>query len=291
MSLRPRRSVLYMPGSNRRALEKARSLAADCVVMDLEDAVAPVAKAEAREQAAAMAQAGGYRPRELIIRINSLNSDWGRADLQAVATAGIDAVCLPKVEDPAEILATVEALDKLGAPTSLAIWAMIETPRGVMHIEAIADSHPRLAVLVMGTTDLAKELRIPHTPDRIGLQYALSRCVMAARASGQDILDGVYLELDDADGLRAVCEQGRDLGFDGKTLIHPGQIAAANSAFGPSPADLERDQRILTAWQEAQDRGEGVAVVDGKLVEAMHIDEARRRQAIARGIAELEGQS
>ena len=289
MSIRPRRSVLYMPGSNQRALEKARGLSADALVLDLEDSVGPEKKPEAREMVVAAVRAGGYGERELVIRANGLDSEWGEADIRAVAASGADALCLPKVESADEISAALNILDSAGAPKTLVLWAMIETPRGVLDIDAIARSDARLTTLVMGTTDLAKELRVPHTPDRIGLQYALGRCVLAARAHQKDILDGVYLDLEDAAGFRAACEQGRDMGFDGKTLIHPGQLADANAVFGPSEEAVERAHRIIAAWQQAEAEGKGVVVVDGKLVEGMHIDEARRLLAIAGHIEELHG--
>ena len=289
MSLRPRRSVLYMPGSNQRAMEKAKQLAADAVVLDLEDSVGPEKKIEAREQVVAAVKAGGYGLRELVIRVNGLDSAWGKADIYAAASSGADAICLPKVERPAEIYAALAILDAAGAPETMAVWVMIETPLGVKNIDAIASSDPRMTVMIMGTTDLAKELRVPHTADRIGLQYSLGRCVLAARTYHKTILDGVYLDLEDAAGYRAICQQGRDLGFDGKTLIHPTQVADANDVFGPSAADIERAHKIIAAWQQAEAEGKGVVVVDGKLVEGMHIDEARRSLAIAERIEALAG--
>lgn len=281
MSIRPRRSVLYMPGSNQRALEKARTLPADALVLDLEDSVGPEKKVEARNTVLEAISAGGYGQRELVVRVNSLASEWGRDDVLAMAASGIDAICLPKVEQAAEVAAALQLMGEAGAPAEVAVWVMIETPRGVMNCDAIAASDERVQVIVMGTTDLAKELRVPHTPDRIGLQFSLGQCVLAARAHQRDILDGVYLDLQDSDGFRHSCEQGRDMGFDGKTLIHPRQIADANGVFGPSAADTERAHSIIAAWREAEAEGKGVVVVDGKLVEAMHIDEARRLLAIA----------
>ncbi len=283
--IRPRRSVLYMPGSNQRALEKAQTLPADALILDLEDAVAPDQKAQARANVVAAVNGGGYGRRELVIRINALATEWGEADLQAVAGSRADAVCLPKVESAEQIEAVAQRLARHGAG-EMAIWAMLETPLGILQVNAIA-AHPRLAVLVIGTSDLAKELRVPHTPDRLGFLTSLGLCVLAARAHGRDVLDGVHLDLNDAEGLRAVCEQGRALGFDGKTLIHPNQIASANAVFGPDAAAVERARRILEVWAEAERAGSGVAVLDGKLVENLHAAEARRLLQIADAIAGL----
>ncbi len=285
--IRPRRSVLYMPASNQRALEKAKGLAADTVVFDLEDSVGPEKKVEARALAVAAVREGGYGKREVIIRSNSLDSEWGRDDVAAIALSGADGVCLPKVESAQEVLDCLAILNAEGASDTMQVWVMIETPMGVNAIEQIASVDPRMTVVVMGTTDLAKELRVPHTADRCGLQYSLGKCVLAARSYGKDILDGVYLDLEDEAGFANICEQGRDMGFDGKTLIHPKQLVMANKVFGPSEADLQRAEKIIAAWKQAEAAGKGVVVVDGKLVESMHIDEAHRNQAIANTIAEL----
>jgi citrate lyase subunit beta/citryl-CoA lyase len=286
----PRRSVLYMPASNNRALEKAKSLEADCLIFDLEDAVAPAEKITARQQACAAVRAGGYGRREVCIRINSLASAWGKDDLAAVLDSGAAAVVLPKVESADEIIAVAQ---QIPAACVMAIWAMIETPRGVQHVEHIAAAHPRLRVLVMGTSDLAKELRIPHTADRLGFIYALSRCVLAARAAGIEIIDGVQLDLDDETALRGACEQGRTLGFEGKSLIHPKQIAVANDIFSPSAAAIADAQQVISAWETAKQQGSGVAVVNGKLVENLHVAEAQRilvmAQALARGAPQTSG--
>ena len=287
MPVRPRRSVLYMPGSNPRALQKARGLAADALVLDLEDSVAPAKKVMAREQVVDVA-AQGFGPREVIIRTNSLDSEWGEEDVRAAALSGADGICLPKVENEVEVEAAIRILNDAGAPPSMRVWAMIETPLGVQNIYQIVAADPRLTVVAMGTTDLAKELRVPHTPDRIGLQYCLSQCVLAARVHNKEILDGVYLDLQDEAGFANVCQQGRNLGFDGKTLIHPKQLAIANEVFGPSEADLTRARNIISAWQQAEAEGKGVAVVDGQLVEGMHVDEAQRQLSVAELIAELE---
>jgi len=283
--LRPRRSVLYMPGANARALDKARSLPADGLILDLEDAVAPDAKELARQQVVAAVRAGGYGAREKIVRINALASAWGRADVAAVATCGADAVLAPKIESQQDVVALVAALDEAGAPSDLPVWAMIETPLAFLRLSAIADAHPRLAVLVVGTSDLVKDLHARHTPARTETVTALSVAVLAARAHGLGVLDGVHLDLDDDAGFAAACAQGRDMGFDGKTLIHPKQIAAANAAFGPSEAELAAAREIVAAWQDARARGQGVVVVSGRLVENLHVAEAERVLAIAEAIA------
>ncbi len=287
-NLRPRRSVLYMPGANARAMEKARTLPADALILDMEDAVAPDAKELARAQIASVVGERGFGRREVVVRVNGLATPWGRSDVQAVAGSGADAILFPKVEDPDEVLAAVAALDAAGAPGDLPVWIMAETPRAILRIDAIASAHPRLALIVMGTSDLAKEMRVRHTIDRIGLVPALSRCVLAARASGLDILDGVHLDLDDDAGLRSACEQGRALGFDGKTLIHPRQIPVANEVFAPGEGAVGTARRIIDAWSAAKSQGKGVVVVDGRLVENLHVDEARRTLAMHDAIRQLE---
>lgn len=284
MPYRPRRSALYMPGANLRALDKARTLPADCLILDLEDAVAPDAKQEARANVLAAVTAGGYGHRELAVRINGLNTPWWEDDLAAFAGTSLDAIVMPKVETADEVRTVAGRMEQLGYPAGTAIWAMTETPRGVLNVQAVAASHARLTVLVMGTSDLAKELRVPHTPDRIGFLASLSLCVLAARANGLDILDGVHLSLDDEAGLRAVCYQGRELGFDGKTLIHPKQLEAANTVFAPADDDVQRAARVIEAWEDARARGQGVAVLDGRLVENLHVEEARRTLAMAEAI-------
>ena len=284
--MQPRRSVLYMPGSNARALEKARSLPADSLILDLEDAVAPEQKAAARSQVLAALATGGYGHRECVVRINSLDSEWGQADLEQLAGSPARALCLPKVETPEQIRQAAEALDAAG--TDQQLWIMLETPRGVLAAEALCAASPRVAVVVLGTSDLAKELRVPHSPDRIGLLASLGHCVLAARAHGLDIIDGVHLDLQDSAGLEASCRQGRELGFDGKSLIHPGQIAAANAAFSPAADELEHALAIETAWQQARARGEAVVVVAGRLVENLHVAEARRLLALAAAIRQRE---
>jgi len=268
--------VLYAPGANRRALDKARSLPSDGLILDLEDAVAPDAKAVARDTVVAALAEGGYGYRRRVVRINGLDTPWGEADITAMARAGADAILLPKVESVQAVQAAVAALDAAGGPADLPLWIMAETPRGILEIDAIAAAHPRLQVIVMGTSDLAKELRVRHTPGREGLLASLGRCVLAARARGLEILDGVYLDLRDAPGFAAACEQGRDMGFDGKTLIHPKQIEPANRAFGISAEALQQARQIIAAWREAQQSGSGVCVVAGRLVENLHVEEAER---------------
>lgn len=279
----PRRSALYMPASNARALEKARTLAADVLIFDLEDAVAPEAKAAARDAAAAAVKGGGYGPREVLIRANGLDTSWCAADLAAIASSGAHGAVLPKVNG-ADDIARAEAL-LAGAPKNLALWAMIETPRGVLDVREIARTGTRLAGLIVGTADLAKDLRCAHPADRWPMLQALQMCVLAARASGRAVLDGVHLDIGDMAGFEAACRQGRDLGFDGKTLIHPNQIAGANAAFSPSAEDLARAGRIVAAHAEAAAQGKGVTLLDGRLVEALHVKEAQRLIAQAEMIA------
>jgi citrate lyase subunit beta/citryl-CoA lyase len=285
-AVRPRRSVLFMPGSNARAMEKARTLPADAVVFDLEDAVAPDAKESARERVVAVVRAGGWGRREVVVRVNGLGTPWGRADLAALATAGADAVLLPKVESPEGVGEALALLAEHGAPAALGLWCMLETPRGILNAAAIAAS-PRVGALVMGTSDLAKDLRARHTRDRLPLLTSLELCVLAARAAGVAALDGVHLDLDDAAGFAAACRQAVDLGFDGKTLIHPKTIEAANDIFAPTAPDLDRAHRVIAAHATAAAQGQGVAVLDGRLIENLHVEEARRVVALAEAIDAL----
>ncbi|MEQ9334788.1 CoA ester lyase [Thalassobaculum sp.] len=287
--LRPRRSALYMPGSNPRALEKARDLPCDVIVMDLEDAVAPDAKAASRETVAAALRAGGYGGRELVLRVNGLDTAWGHDDLAFAAGQPVHAVLLPKVESADAVRRAEAVLAVHGAPDGLALWCMMETPRGVLEAAGIAGATPRLAGLVMGTSDLAKDLHCLHTPDRLPFVTALGLCLLAARAHGLAILDGVYLDLADDDGFAASCRQGVQFGFDGKTLIHPKTIAAANAAFAPSEEALAWARRITAAHAAAEAEGKGVLLVDGKLVEALHVAEAERLVALAGRIEALHG--
>ncbi len=282
-ALRPCRSVLYMPGSNARALARGRELDADALILDLEDAVAVSAKDEARERVAQALREGGFGRRRVVVRINALATPWGRADVTRLAPLRPDALLLPKVERPEQLAEAAELAASAGAP-ELPLWAMVETPRAILNLAAIAGFGPPLGALVAGTSDLVKDLHARHTPARGETLAALSLTVLAARAHGLLALDGVHLDLDDAAGLEAACRQGRDLGFDGKTLIHPRQIGAANAAFGVPEAEIERARAVIAAWGEAQSRGSGVAVVDGQLVEALHVEEARRVLALARSL-------
>ena len=287
--VRPRRSVLYLPGSNARALEKARSLPADALVLDLEDAVAPASKEEARARVVEAVARGGFGPREVVVRVNGPATPWGADDLAAVARAGADAVLLPKVDGPGAVRAAAGRLALAGAPDGLALWAMIETPRGVLAADAIAGATPRLACLVAGTSDLVKDLGARHVPDRTPVLASLSLVVLAARAHGLAALDGVHLDLDDAAGLERACAQGRDLGFDGKTLVHPRQIAGANRAFAPSPEEVDWSRRVIDAHARALAMGSGVVVLEGRLIEALHVENARRIVALAAAIAARDG--
>lgn len=284
-SVRPRRSVLYMPGSNARALEKAKTLAADGLILDLEDAVAPDAKAIARQQVTDAVKGGGYGPRELIIRVNGLDTPWARDDLAAAAAAGPDAILIPKVES-ATMVAEAEALIA-AAPAHTTLWVMMETPRGILRAEEIAGASPRLAALVLGTSDLAKDTHAHHTALRLPFLYSLSVCVLAARANNLTVLDGVYLDLKDNDGFVAACRQGLELGFDGKTLIHPDQLAGANEVFAPTAAQVAQARKIVAAYEAAEAEGKGVVVVDGRLVEKLHVVEAQRQIALADAIAAM----
>ena len=281
---RARRSLLYMPGSNPRALEKARSLSADGLIIDLEDAVAADAKAGARAIVAAALSAGGYGSRELVLRVNPLDTPWGHADLAAAATMPIDAVLLPKVESPDRVRLTLSLLDALGAPEGLALWCMIETPLGVLAAREIAAASPRLGAFVLGTSDLTKELHAMATRDRLPLITALGLVMLAARAYRLAILDGVHLDLNDEEGFALACRQGRELGFDGKTLIHPKQIEPANLAYAPSAEEIEYARRVGAAHAEAVAAGKGVVLVDGKLIEGLHVENARRLLALGEEI-------
>lgn len=283
--IRPRRSLLFMPGANTRALYKARELPADGLIFDLEDAVASNAKEAARENVARAVRQGGYGRRKLVLRVNPLDSAWGEADLATAASLPLDAVLLPKVESAEQVRETAARLT--GAPT-LAIWCMIETPRGVLAAAEIAAAHQRVAALVMGTSDLTKDLRASEAPGREPLLTSLGLVLLAARACGLAALDGVHLDLADESGFADECAQGRILGFDGKTLIHPKQIATANAAFAPNAGEVEQARKIIAAHQAALAAGKGIAVVDGRLIENLHVEAARRTVALAAAIAELQ---
>ncbi|MFH8986432.1 HpcH/HpaI aldolase/citrate lyase family protein [Streptomyces varsoviensis] len=277
--------MLYMPGANERALEKAKTLPADALILDLEDAVAPDAKAAARERVAAAAASGGYGRREVTIRVNGPGTPWHADDLRAAAAAGPDAVVVPKV-DSAETVQDVErALEAAGAPDHTAVWAMLETPRALLDARTVATAGERLTVLVLGTNDLAKELHAEHVPGRAPLLAALSLALLAARETGRAILDGVHNDVRDLEGFEAECVQARQFGFDGKTLIHPSQIDPCNRVFAPSDAQADHARRIIGAFEEAAREGRGVATVDGRMVENLHVEEARRILAAAAAIA------
>jgi len=285
--LRPRRSVLYMPAANERALEKAKTISSDALIFDLEDAVSPDAKDQARVNAVAAANSGAYGNREITIRCNGLDTPWGQHDIAAAAKAKISAVVIPKVNDVATLNEVSRQLDAAGAPSSVGIWAMVETPAAIFDARQIA-AHPRVAVLVMGTNDLAKELRAAQLPGRHPLVPHLATALLAARESGKPILDGVYNDIKNADGFRAECEQGAQMGFDGKTLIHPDQVAITNDVWAPSEAEVEHARKVIAAFDEALASGKGVVQLDGRMIENLHVDNARRTLAIADSIASMQ---
>ena len=290
-SARPRRSMLYMPGSNARALDKARTLPADSLILDLEDAVAPDAKELARKQVCEAVAGGGFGMREIIIRVNALSTRWGYDDIALASKSGANALLLPKVESADAIRHMESIMRANGAPESMTIWAMMETPRSILESQRIAESTPRMEGLVMGTSDLAKELDCAHTHERLPFMVSLGLCLLAARAAGLAILDGVYLDLNDEAGFEFACRQGHELGFDGKTLIHPKQIGPCNRVFTPRPEDVAWSRKIIQAHADAAARGEGVVVVDGKLIENLHVESARRVVGMADAIAEMEAAS
>jgi citrate lyase subunit beta / citryl-CoA lyase len=279
---RPRRSVLYLPSSNSRALEKATTIPCDGLILDLEDAVAPDAKAAAREAACAAVTGGGYGDREVMIRVNGADTEWHRDDLSAACVAGPDAIVVPKVSSADAVLELADALARLGAPEHTRLWAMVETPKAMLHCEEIASASERLTVLVMGTNDLAKELYAAHVPGRAPLLTALGLALLGARAAGKMILDGVYNDVHDPEGFLAECRQGRDLGFDGKTLVHPGQVDGANATYGPSDEEVAEARGVVEAWESGQ--GAGVVTYRGRMVEHLHVETARRTLAVAEAI-------
>jgi citrate lyase subunit beta/citryl-CoA lyase len=288
MNIRPRRSVLYMPGSNARAIEKARTLPADAVILDLEDSVAPDAKAAARQQVMDAVTAGSFGAREVIVRINGLDTQWWLDDLNAVAKAKPDAVLVPKVSSPDHLEDVAERLVDISADQKIRVWAMMETPLAMLNARDIAaaarDVETRLTAFVMGTNDLAKETRAKITPGRAAMLPWLMNCVAAARAFGLDIIDGVYNELADADGFARECSEAREMGFDGKTLIHPNQIAPCNAAFSPSAEEVAQAQKIIAAFDLPENRDKGVVQLEGRMVERLHAEMARRTVAIAQAI-------
>jgi citrate lyase subunit beta/citryl-CoA lyase len=283
--IRPRRSVLYMPASNARALEKARSLPADALIFDLEDAVAPDAKALARQQACAAVASGSYGYREIAIRINGLDTPWGHDDLRAAAECGPHAILVPKI-DGASMVRQIDAmLTSHEAPESTRLWAMLETPRGLLHAEDVAGASPRLEVLVMGTNDIAKELKAAHRSGRGPLLTSLGLCLLAARANGLVIVDGVYNDIQNVEGFETECRQGAQMGFDGKTLIHPTQIEPCNRVFSPAPDEVDNARKIIAAFDAAVAQGKYVATVDGRMIEHLHVENAKHVVAVAEAIA------
>jgi citrate lyase subunit beta/citryl-CoA lyase len=287
-AIRPRRSVLYMPGSNARALEKARTLAADALILDLEDAVAPDAKALARQQVCDAVKAKGFGKREIIIRVNGLATPWGEADLAAATAAKPDAILVPKVSAPKDLHAVEEHFVRLHAERSIALWAMVETPLAILNIGAIAASGGRLACFVMGTNDLIKEIRGQHTQNRANLAAALGLCVLAARANAIAVIDGVYNDIQNADGFKASCEQAKCFGFDGKTLIHPNQVELCNAVFAPSAEEVEAARKLIAAFELPENKGKGAIKLDGRMVELLHAEIARNTVATADAIAALD---
>lgn len=283
-TFRPRRSVLYMPSSNERALEKAKTIPCDGLILDLEDAVAPDDKVAARDAACAAVRSGEYGNRELTIRVNGAETEWHADDLAAACAAGPDAIVVPKVSSADAVLALVEAMAGHGAPDHTKLWAMVETPYAMLHAEDIASASDRLTVLVMGTNDLAKELHAEHVPGRQPLLTGLGIALLAARATGKAIIDGVYNDVKNLDGFLAECRQGREMGFDGKTLIHPGQVDGANEMFAPSEQAIEDARGILAAWDA---RDSGVVTYNGRMIENLHVESAQRTLAIAEAIAAL----
>ncbi|MGW5239566.1 HpcH/HpaI aldolase/citrate lyase family protein [Monashia sp. NPDC004114] len=286
-AVRPRRSVLYMPSSNERALEKAKTLPVDALILDLEDAVAPDAKETARENACAAVQSGDYGRRELTIRVNGIGTQWHDADLAAACAAGPDAVVVPKVGSADEVRSLVEAMVAAGAPEHVRLWAMIETPSAILHAEEIASASDRLACLVLGTNDLYKELGATYSPGRAAIQTSLQLALLGARAAGVAIVDGVFNDVKDTDGFVAEARQGRELGFDGKTLIHPGQVDPCNEVFAPSEAQVQEARAVIAAFEAAAAQGSGVATLNGRLIENLHVDTAHKVLATAEAIAAL----
>jgi citrate lyase subunit beta / citryl-CoA lyase len=281
-TFRPRRSVLYMPAANERALEKAKSIPCDALILDLEDAVAPDAKSAARDAACVAASRSDYGPREVTIRVNGADTEWHRDDLEAACAAGPDAIVVPKVGSADAVRELVEAMAAFDAPERTQLWAMVETPAGMLHAEEIAAASDRLTVLVMGTNDLAKELAAEHVPGRQPLLAGLGLALLAARATGTAILDGVFNDVQDNDGFLAECRQGREMGFDGKTLIHPSQVDGANAAFAPSEQAVEDARGVLQAWEDGA--GSGVVTYRGRMVENLHVESARRTLALDQAI-------
>jgi len=288
MTVRPRRSVLYMPGANQRALEKAKSLSADALILDLEDSVAPEGKVVARDNICEAVRGGGYGRRELVIRVNAIETAWGMDDLRAAASVEPDAILVPKVSNPGDIVTVAKVLGAIHAPPKVRLWAMMETPSSVLNNREIAalgaDPENRLACLVMGTNDLLKESRARALHNRIAVVPWLAMTIVAARAYGLDVLDGVYNDFRDDVGFREECEHGRTLGMDGKTLIHPSQVGPCNEVFSPTEEEVSWARKIIAAFDEPANRHKGVITLEGKMVERLHLVMARRTVAIADGI-------
>lgn len=287
---RPRRSVLYMPSSNPRALEKAKTITCDALILDLEDAVAPDAKEGARDAACAAVKSGEYGRKELIIRVNALNTEWHYPDMMAACKAGPSGILVPKVNSAKEVHDLVREMERYKTPKHTKLWAMIETPRSILDVGEIAAASSRLAVLVMGTNDLVKELDAEHQPGRAPIVPALALAVLSAKAAGLVIIDGVYNDVRDPEGFEAECRQGAQMGFDGKTLIHPGQLDAANAVFAPADAEVESSREIIAAFEAAQREGKGVVTVNGRMIENLHVENARRVLAMADAIATSAGE-
>jgi len=275
------RSVLYMPGANERALEKARDLPADALILDLEDAVAPSAKEQARERVCALVAEGVYGERTVAIRTNGIGTEWHEADVAAACAAGPDAILVPKVSSAQEVLDLEFSLSSYGAPEHTKLWAMLETPQAALDAYDICSASQRLTVLVMGTNDLLKELYAVSVPGRAPLLTGLSLCLLGARAAGKMIVDGVYNDVKDPEGFGAECLQGKQLGFDGKTLIHPGQVDICNTVFSPTAAEIEHANKVIAAFEEAEAAGSGVVTVDGRMIENLHVESARRVLSLA----------
>ena len=290
--VRPRRSVLYMPGANERALEKAKALQADALILDLEDSVAPEAKPDARDKVSAAVKEGGYGRRELVIRPNALETAWGTADILAAAEAAPDAILVPKVAHPGDIISAAKILKSVHAPDKTRLWAMMETPQAILHAREIAavgaDPENRLTCLVMGTNDLLKESRARALHNRFAVVPWLAMTIVAARAYGLDVIDGVYNDFKDEKGFRDECEHGRTLGMDGKTLIHPSQVAPCNEIFSPSDEEVQWSRKIIAAFDQPENARKGVITVDGKMVERLHLVQARRTVAITNAVKQIE---
>ena len=280
----PRRSALFMPAHNDRAIAKARTLDCDAVILDLEDAVAPNTKQSARDTARAAVLDGGFDPCEIAVRVNGIGTEWYTDDINTFADVPLDALVVPKAQLPADITQLGEFMDGLGYSPDVELWLMAETPTGVFNARQLCQAHPRVGALLIGTSDLLNCLRIPTSIEREGLSYVFSHCVLAAREADINVLDGVCLDLANPEIFRAQCEEGRRLGFDGKALIHPSQIATANEVFAPSDNDIEQANNVMTAWNEALTRGDGLCVLDGKLVENLHANEAGRILALHEAI-------